>query len=479
MENTRLKLMLDYPFFGNMALSIKLIPDKSIRTLETNGKCIKYNPDYINKGSKGEKLFWYMHELGHVFLLHPFRLGDRNPGIANIAMDHAVNLMLRDAHVGEVPQGAIMDEKYSGWSFERIYEDLVSEFSDTNNQESMEQEGSEDSEDSSVNSEDSEDSDSESSEDSSEDSEDKDQEDSEDSSEDSEDKDQEDSEDSDNQNKSDPDSPGDSEPEESKQEDSCTSETKSPKQQELEDLIERTKQFGTVEKAPDDLPEHEVEENINMSDKIDKLSGGKGLDRDSAMGRILEEMTSTEVSWKEELAQFVNQSCTASYNWMRPNMRYAQATNGILLPTLNSMESLTLAVAFDVSYSIDNRQASLFLAEFKSLISSIEYEEVFIVCCAKEIFNPKTYKKHENIDYVIQGTGGTASAPVWREIKQQQIKPACLVYFTDLEVFDWGEDPGYPILWVVHSRDNVSQERLDREAPFGKVVRMKKQLLER
>jgi predicted metal-dependent peptidase len=58
------------------------------------------------------------------------RIGDRDPQLWNIAADYAVNQILKDSNIGDMPKGkkgenkGFQDDKYKDWPSERIYDDL-------------------------------------------------------------------------------------------------------------------------------------------------------------------------------------------------------------------------------------------------------------------------------------------------------------------------------------------------------------------
>ena len=69
----------------------KVIPDSSVETMCTNGKTLRYNPEFSNKMSVNANKFVVLHEAGHLLFGHHLRLGDRNPDLFNVAADLAMN----------------------------------------------------------------------------------------------------------------------------------------------------------------------------------------------------------------------------------------------------------------------------------------------------------------------------------------------------------------------------------------------------
>ena len=101
------------------------VQDTSIGTLYTDGKTVHYNPIFLESLSDSYKESALAHEYAHAALLHPVRyMAGMDKDVANIAMDHAVNLMLIDAGLS-MPPGWHADKQYKGMSWEHIYTHLM------------------------------------------------------------------------------------------------------------------------------------------------------------------------------------------------------------------------------------------------------------------------------------------------------------------------------------------------------------------
>lgn len=123
----RVGLLLRHPFFGNMATRMQIIDATDwCQTLATDGRNFYYNLDFVNELTPKECEFGFAHEVLHNVFDHLGRREHRNPQLSNIAADYAVNQILKDERIGEVPRliKIFQDNKYRGKSYEEIYEDL-------------------------------------------------------------------------------------------------------------------------------------------------------------------------------------------------------------------------------------------------------------------------------------------------------------------------------------------------------------------
>ena len=125
----RIGLLLRHPFFGNLATRLKLVDATEwCNTLATDGRHFYYNNDFVYKLTPKQAEFGFAHEVLHNVFDHMGRRNGRDPQLSNIAADYAANQILKDERIGEVPDWIkiFQDNKYRGWSYEQIYEELES-----------------------------------------------------------------------------------------------------------------------------------------------------------------------------------------------------------------------------------------------------------------------------------------------------------------------------------------------------------------
>ena len=123
----RVGLLLNSPFFGNMATRLQLTnADDWCPTAATDGRNFYYNSRFVEMLKAKELEFLFGHEVLHCCYDHFGRRGDRDPQLWNIADDYAVNSDLIKSKVGvritTVP--CLYDPKYEGMCSEEIYDKL-------------------------------------------------------------------------------------------------------------------------------------------------------------------------------------------------------------------------------------------------------------------------------------------------------------------------------------------------------------------
>ena len=124
------RLVLDQPFWGNLTLGTPFHQDDGIPTMCTNGQYVKWGEAFVDKCTDKNVMFTIAHEIGHIMFEHctPIDEIDGKPvnaEVQNMAMDYVINPILIDGNVGEMPEGGLYDPKYHGWSWLKVYRELM------------------------------------------------------------------------------------------------------------------------------------------------------------------------------------------------------------------------------------------------------------------------------------------------------------------------------------------------------------------
>jgi predicted metal-dependent peptidase len=128
----RIALLLKQPFFGNLATRLKIVnADDWCPTAATDGRHFYYNTEFIDSLTPRETEFLFGHEVLHCVFDHfQLRAGTRDAQIWNIAADYAVNQILVDNRIGDMPKDdkgkdkGFQDDKYRDVASEQIYDEL-------------------------------------------------------------------------------------------------------------------------------------------------------------------------------------------------------------------------------------------------------------------------------------------------------------------------------------------------------------------
>ena len=123
MQAARTALVLDQPFFGVLALQLRLQEDASCGTAWIDGRTLGYSPTFVAGLSDAALQGLICHEVMHAACGHPWRRGARDHKRFNVACDYAINPLIVAAGM-QLPADVLLDPQYSGHYAEWIYDRL-------------------------------------------------------------------------------------------------------------------------------------------------------------------------------------------------------------------------------------------------------------------------------------------------------------------------------------------------------------------
>lgn len=124
MLKARAQLLMEQPFFGTLALRLKLVQDdENCDTAATDGTRLIYNSKFIDKLDNVTRKGLIAHEVMHCVFNHMTRRQERDSKIWNIATDYAINIHLEDCGF-VLPEGGLVDKQFTDMTAEAIYNQI-------------------------------------------------------------------------------------------------------------------------------------------------------------------------------------------------------------------------------------------------------------------------------------------------------------------------------------------------------------------
>ena len=123
LTKARVQLLVSQPFYGTLALRLAPREDATCETMSTDGRVIRYNPQWVDALPMDELTGVLAHEVMHVANGHCWRRGQRDPSRWNVACDYAINGAVLDAGFA-LPDSGLHDAQFDGLSAETIYNKL-------------------------------------------------------------------------------------------------------------------------------------------------------------------------------------------------------------------------------------------------------------------------------------------------------------------------------------------------------------------
>jgi predicted metal-dependent peptidase len=415
-------LILSQPFFGALALRLKVEESRAVESMAVDGKTIRYNPDWIEATPFDQVVGVTAHEVMHCAASHHARRGARDHRLFNVACDYAVNPLLIDAGF-KLPDGALVRDDLRDLSAEEIYTRLRQE-------EAQQSEGAPEPQP--------------------------------------------------EDGASDPDegedeAPGDQSSETDEQDDEPAGDDDGddPSGDSGEgegDVGEAPAPSyggcGSFEDGPGDgIPATEAELAEQAREweiaTMQAVAAAKAAGQLPGAGQwLVKQITQPRINWREALRDFVTASARSEMSWVPPNRRYIH--QGLYLPGPSGKEMGEMVVLLDTSGSCAGPLQDTFAAEFNGIVEDMRPERIHLIYWDTQLQGHREFEPDDKIVIEPQGFGGTDFSGIWQYIADQGIEPACLVGLTDLYA-SFGNAPDYPVLWC--STDGT-------HAPFGQVVKL-------
>ncbi len=122
-DQARARLMMEAPYFGEIASGLRLAADEDLPTFRAEGEALRYNPSWLAECSVAQIETVLAAAAMHRVLEHEERGMRRHGRLWQLATDYAVNAMLR-ANGFELPELMRYDPRYAGMYAEEIYAEL-------------------------------------------------------------------------------------------------------------------------------------------------------------------------------------------------------------------------------------------------------------------------------------------------------------------------------------------------------------------
>ena len=135
------RLVINHPLYATIIMQMKLVLSetlpggKELWLAATNGTKLYINPVKFEALPLDQAIGVLVHEAEHVLRLHPWRRGSRKPRKWNHAGDYIINESIEN-HGFTLPDGVLRSSAFSGYSTERVYNELPDDDEDDENEDS-------------------------------------------------------------------------------------------------------------------------------------------------------------------------------------------------------------------------------------------------------------------------------------------------------------------------------------------------------
>ena len=157
------------------------------------------------------------------------------------------------------------------------------------------------------------------------------------------------------------------------------------------------------------------------------------------------------LDWRSLLRRYMTDAAKSDYSWSVPNRRFIDS--GLYLPSIRSEGMGTLAVIIDTSGSVDSDALAAFWSEIREVAAEVEPERIVVLQVDAAVQDEEHYAPGELPErIVVKGRWGTDFRPGFARLAEQGIQPAVCLYFTDMDCDRYPEtEPDFDVLWCLHS----------------------------
>lgn len=191
-----------------------------------------------------------------------------------------------------------------------------------------------------------------------------------------------------------------------------------------------------------------------------RVAKGRG-DLPEAIKRLLKDALTPPIPWKDVLSAFMTERIKDDYSWRRPNPYYSHS--GVYLPVMDGIGMGEVVIALDTSGSVAS-VLDEFGSTVKDILNATAPLRVHVVYCDATVNQVSVFSRGQEVTFEAVGGGGTDFRPVFDYVRDQGIRPACLLYLTDMYGHFPQEAPDYPVMWCATS---------EQTGPFGETLRIK------
>jgi len=414
LRRARIKTMQRHPFYGYLLLQLRFREAENVETMavDLEGN-LYFNPKHTDKLYDAELMLSLCHEVSHLGLEHPARMGNRKlivliatprglrpVSLWNLATDYAVNAELRKALIDyKLPNGWLYDERFEGKSAEEIYDILERELAKAP--------------------------------------------------------------------KIVAECPYNCFECPFKPETPCEDKKiKAPKAGEGEitaHLWEKEARAGKVKASKKKW--HKIVQEARIFGERHKG------DIPAVILRELDELLQPKLDTRELIKKAIVEKIKSDYTWLKPSRRYYSPPH-IYTPAMRNSEGIKIAIAFDTSGSMSKKEITQSISEVKAIFEEYEEVEAIIMDCDAKVYNLWQVESIEQLlDKVksIKGGGGTDYRPIFKLIKEKELDIRLLVVFCDLMGDYPAHRPNYDVIWVATKRD-VGGRWLENAQRIGEVI---------
>lgn len=228
--------------------------------------------------------------------------------------------------------------------------------------------------------------------------------------------------------------------------------------------------LGDVIEAPEDgdgMGEFEAQQDAQEAQSQAKASGMQPDFQEGVVKLIIESSKIKQrVSWREHLRKFADESMVRDTSWCKVNRRHHDGE--FILPGQDSVSMMHLVVCVDTSGSMSRDALANIGRELQAILDDQCADMMTVVYCDTSVKSTDTFFTGDVVKMDATGGGGTAFSPAFAWVAEHVPSARAIVYMTDLQCQDYGQEPECPVMWACEGEIPAQYP-----VPWGQVIEMR------
>lgn len=182
---------------------------------------------------------------------------------------------------------------------------------------------------------------------------------------------------------------------------------------------------------------------------------------------LIAQLEKPKVSWRDLTMRFIDQSMSKEISWSRIHRR--STALGILMPGVISDRLNKLVFFVDISGSVSHKMAREMVSEVAGALDQGTADMIVVAYADTQVQHVDEFHPGDLVTVGQYTGGGTAFSDSFRWLAANHPDASCVIYLTDLQVYDFGEDPGCPVMWAVFT-PSAQYDNVASKVPFGNCI---------
>lgn len=164
---------------------------------------------------------------------------------------------------------------------------------------------------------------------------------------------------------------------------------------------------------------------------------------------VIDRMQRNQIRWEDSVQRFMGGDERDDRSMARPSRKIWGMT-GMIMPSVVKRGAGHWVLGVDSSASVSDREIEYYIGGINAISNDLSPKSITVITCDARIQQVQTYEQGEEVTSVsAHGRGGTRVSPVFDYIAEKDLPCDNMVYFTDMDIYDYPDaKPDYPVMWV-------------------------------